>query len=76
MDTCSVTHFKNHALKILSEISDSGEELVVTRHGKPLAHIEPVRTAKHVQLGKLAGTMKIEGDIVGPLGADDWEACK
>ena len=76
MTTCSVTHFKNHALRMLSEIAESGEELTVTRHGKALACIKPVRPPGGIQLGKLAGTAAIAGDIVGPLDANDWEACR
>jgi antitoxin (DNA-binding transcriptional repressor) of toxin-antitoxin stability system len=76
MQTCNVTHFKNHALGILAHIAESGEELTVTRHGKKLARISPVREAPRVQLGKLQGTVAFNGDIVGPLGDEDWHACK
>jgi antitoxin (DNA-binding transcriptional repressor) of toxin-antitoxin stability system len=76
MQTCNVTHFKNHALVILTQIAESGEALTVSRHGKPLALISPIRAAPRVQLGKLQGTVKINGDIVGPIGDDDWSACK
>lgn len=74
MQTCTVTHFKNHASGILAQIAVSGEELTVTNRGKQLARISPVRTAPKVQLGQLQGTVKFNGDIVGPLGDDDWNA--
>ena len=76
MPTCNVTHFKNHALGILTQIAESGEELTVTRHGKKLARISPIRASPRVQLGQLRGTVKFNGDIVGPLGDKDWDACK
>jgi len=76
MDTCSVSYFKNHALRILADLAESGKELVVTRRGKPLAHVAPIRQAGSVELGKLSGTMKIEGDIVEPLGSEEWKACR
>jgi len=52
---------------------------MVTRFGHPVAEItapgsglKPVR-----QLGTMIGTMKITGDIVGPIGDEsDWEAAE
>lgn len=77
MTTHTVTYFKNHALKLLDGVATKGEELMITRHGKPLAHVEPVKKrCDSVELGKLRGTMVIEGDIVAPLGAEDWAACR
>lgn len=76
METCPVTYFKNHALKILSSLAESGTELILTKHGKPLAHMEPVKTVEKPVLGKLKGTMQINDDIVAPMGSDDWDACK
>ncbi len=77
MTTHTVTYFKNHALKLLDDVATKGEELMITRHGKPLAHVEPVRKKDDaVELGKLRGTMVIEGDIVAPLGDEDWAACQ
>ena len=76
MDTCNITHFKNHVLSILSDVAESGRELVVTRHGKPLARVQPACIPKKIELGRLKGTMKVEGDIVAPLGDEDWNACQ
>jgi len=76
MQTCNVTHFKNHALGILAHIAESGEELTVTRHGKKLAVISPARPTARVHLGQLQGTVKFNADIVAPLGEEDWSACK
>jgi prevent-host-death family protein len=75
VNTHTVSYFKNHALRLLNEVATTGEELVITRHGKPLAHVEPVKTNAAVKLGKLKGTLEIKGDIVAPLGDADWAAC-
>lgn len=76
MQTCNVTHFKNHALGILAQIAESGEELTVTRHGRKLARICPIRDDSKLKLGQLKGTVRFNGDIVAPLGDGDWDACK
>ncbi len=76
MTTHTISYFKNHALRLLDEVAVKGEPLLITRRGKALAQVEPVTTAQHVELGKLRGTMRINEDIVAPLGADDWVAAQ
>lgn len=76
MKEISVTHFKNQALKLLDEVSRTGRKLLLTRHGKPLVRVEPAQASEKIVLGKLAGSMTITGDIVAPLGPDDWNACQ
>ena len=77
MNECPVTHFKNHALRILASIAETGDEMIITRHGKPLAHIGPVRSHEKLQLGRLRNTMRINGDIVGPVcDESEWDACR
>ena len=69
--THTISYFKNHALSLLDEVAAKGESLLITRRDKPLARVEPVRTAQGVELGKLSGTMEINEDIVAPLGPND-----
>lgn len=77
MNECPVTYFKNHALRILATIAETGDEMILTRHGKPLAHIEPVKSCEKVQLGKLRNTLQINEDIVGPVcNEDEWNVCQ
>ena len=76
MKTLTVSHFKNHALQLLDEISTSRAEILITRRGKPLALVRPAKSDEAITLGKLKGTMEITGDIVGPLGDTDWKACQ
>jgi prevent-host-death family protein len=70
----TISYFRNHALQLLSGVATTGEEILVTRRGEPLAHIAPANARRRTELGKLAGSMEIKGDIVGPLGDDDWSA--
>jgi prevent-host-death family protein len=37
----TATQFKAHCLKLLDEVAETGETLVVTKHGRPVARIEP-----------------------------------
>jgi prevent-host-death family protein len=37
----SATQFKAHCLRLLDEVAETGETLVVTKHGKPVARVVP-----------------------------------
>jgi prevent-host-death family protein len=37
----TATQFKTHCLRLLDEVAATGETLVVTKHGRPVARIEP-----------------------------------
>lgn len=73
----SISSFKAHALSIVSAVAQTGERVLVTKRGKPMAYLVPAETAgTNRQPGRLAGTLTHEEDVVSPLGADIWEAAK
>ena len=70
-DTVSISHFKAHCLALLARVKRTGQPLLVTRRGEPIAEVVPpsVATARG-WLGSAASTGRITGDIVAP--ASDW----
>lgn len=70
-----VTDFRTQALKVLGEVAETREHVVVTRRGKPLAEIVPF-TGKRTAPGRLAEALVFEDDIVSPLVEADWNACR
>lgn len=78
MKEIAISKFKATCLAVLERVRKTGEPVVVTRFGQPIAKISPPETAKRVpRLGGGAGTMVILGDIVGPTGDEsDWEAAQ
>lgn len=74
MKTMAVSDFKARCLAVLREAQRSGEPLLVTRRGRPLARIEPIsETATERRLGLYRGCMRIRGDIVHSSSEDDWD---
>jgi prevent-host-death family protein len=61
--------FKARCLKLLDRVADTGESLVVTKRGRPVARIVPVAPPAR---SSLRHSVTVHGDIVGPL-LDDWE---
>jgi prevent-host-death family protein len=78
MKSIAVTEFKAHCLALLEDIARTGEPLLVTKRGKPLARVVPsVDGASLYPQDSLAGTVTILGDVVAPvLPASAWSAMR
>lgn len=64
--TISVTQFRNKCGSLLDEVAGKGQELIVTKNGKPVAKVVPVEAN---QRRSLIGSILREGDIVSPIAA-------
>jgi prevent-host-death family protein len=67
--------FKAGCLSLMDRVAETGAEYVITKHGKPVARLGPIRkSAKRSSVfGCMKGTSRILGDIVSPLNVT-WEA--
>jgi len=74
--TVGVADFKTRCLELLDGVGTRGDEIIITKRGKPIAHIGPIRPEMPELKGMYAGQMKIIGDIVNFNLADDWEAAR
>jgi prevent-host-death family protein len=50
----TASQFKARCLRLLDEVAESGETLVITKHGRPVARVEPP-----LRPDDLRGSMKI-----------------
>ena len=76
MEEIAISKFKATCLAVLEKVKKTGQPILVTRFGHPIAQITPPAPAKRApKLGTLAGTVEIHGDIVGPItDISDWDA--
>lgn len=66
--------FKATCLRLMDEVSRTGEEIVITKHGQPVAKLVPVTDkAPRQTFGLLSDQTVIYGDLIEPIG-EDWEA--
>jgi prevent-host-death family protein len=73
--TIKASEFKAKCLAIIDEVASTGETVVVTKNGKPLAELVPHKPKqKRSPYGIWKGT-KITGDIISPIDVE-WEALK
>jgi prevent-host-death family protein len=66
--------FKARCLKLMDEVNETGEEIVVKKRGKPvveLVPLQPLGCRGKVFFGAMKGTATIHSDIIGPF-FDDW----
>ncbi len=77
MRSYGVAAFKAHCLSILEEIAATGEGVVVTKRGKPLARVLPSVGVERDPREGLAGSVQIVGDIVSSVVApQEWDALR
>ncbi|MBI5186156.1 MAG: type II toxin-antitoxin system Phd/YefM family antitoxin [Nitrospinae bacterium] len=76
----ALSEFKTHCTKILREVESTGKSVEITKRGDIVAVLTPPIKVKKSKpenfLGKLRGSATNVGDIVSPLGNDDWNVCK
>jgi prevent-host-death family protein len=65
--------FKAECLRLMDEVARTGQPVVITKHGKPVAQLVPVPAEPSSLFGYMKNTVSIKGDVVGPTD-DRWSA--
>ncbi len=73
-DSMAVSEFKARCLEILEQLRTSGHDLVLTKHGLPIARVVPFSAEPRALRGLLKGEIEIVGDIVQTDLSEEWEA--
>lgn len=76
MKTLQASDFKARCLAVLDELSRTGEPVLITKRGKPVAQLVPAPTDMGQRpQDQLRGTVKVRGDIIEPvLPPEAWDA--
>jgi len=61
MKQIPASKFKEQCLSLLDRVGEDG--IVITKRGKPVAKLIPIRTESSALIGKLKGRLKIKGDV-------------
>ena len=65
------SEFKATFLALMDEVERTGESVVITKNGKPVAELSPHTRRKRNAFGILKGRVFITGDIISPVGIPD-----
>jgi prevent-host-death family protein len=69
--TISAADFKARCLALLDQVDASGDEIVVTKRGRAVARLVPIRAKPK----SMRGSVRVLGDIVAPIDGE-WESMK
>ena len=73
--TLPADEFKNRCLVLLDEVDETGSEIVITKHGRPVARLVPARREAPEIWGRYRDQVRIRGDILAPaVPANEWDA--
>src|SRR5439155_15577909 len=62
--------FKEQCLSILARVAPEG--IIITKHGKPVAVLHPIKAASAGLIGSMKGKIKVKGNILST--GLDWDA--
>ena len=68
----SAAEFKANCLRLMDEVARRRAPIVITKRGKPVAKLVPIDEPRVDPFGCMSGTIKILGDIVGPIEDAGW----
>jgi prevent-host-death family protein len=69
----SATEFKARCLDLMNSVERTGCSVIVTKRGRPVAMLAPVRARRTSAYGFMKGRIKILGDITSPVD-ERWDA--
>lgn len=65
--------FRANCLKLIDEVAETGEEIMITKHGQPAAKLVPHAPKRRAPFGRDKHLVRFIGDIITPLDVE-WEA--
>jgi prevent-host-death family protein len=74
MKQMQASAFKARCLAVMDDVQATGEPVVVTKRGKPVVKVIPIKSENDDIFGFMAGKAKIIGDIESPVvPLKDWK---
>lgn len=76
MKTMAAGKFKAKCLALIDEVYDFKEEVMITKHGKPMAKLVSAQEQRGDIFGFMRGRGRIVGDVLAPVDAGEWNSEK
>jgi len=74
MRTIQASEFKSKCLALMDTVAATGETLVVTKNGKPVAELRPYSGGRVDSPFGLHKNLECHGDVIAPLEEGLWKA--
>ena len=65
--------FKAKCLALMDEVEQNRQEIIITKHGKPVAKLVPAKSRPAELFGRMQDSAKIIGDVIKPVD-EKWDA--
>ena len=69
----SASEFKTHCLRLMDQVQRERREIIITKHGRPVARLLPFDASVPDILGCMRGAVSHYGDLTSPI-EEKWEA--
>ena len=73
MQTIKASEFKAKCLHLMDEVNQTGEEIIITKNGKPVSILKAYSKKPETLFGLHAGKIQSKDDLITPLDID-WDA--
>lgn len=73
MQTIRASEFKSKCLGLMDTVAATGETLVVTKNGKPIAELRPYSGGRIDTPFGLHKNLELNGDVIAPLEEEQWK---
>ncbi|RAU21759.1 type II toxin-antitoxin system prevent-host-death family antitoxin [Paramagnetospirillum kuznetsovii] len=64
--------FKAKCLQLMDEVAQTGESVIITKNGVPVARLAPLSSKPDSLFGIMKDSIHVHGDIMSPT-AEAWE---
>lgn len=71
--TVKISEFKAKCLALIDAVAETGEELIITKYGRPLGKLIPYATRPRTLFGAHRGRIRSHDDLIAPIG-ESWQA--
>jgi prevent-host-death family protein len=66
--------FKAQCLKLMDQVNQTREEIIITKHGQPVVKLVPIDVQGDTFIGYMKGSVTVTGDIIAPVD-EEWDVC-
>ncbi|MFH0730557.1 MAG: type II toxin-antitoxin system prevent-host-death family antitoxin [Pseudomonadota bacterium] len=73
MQTINASVFKAKCLRLMEEVNQTGEEIVIIKNGKPISKLVPYKSRPQSLFGLHEGRVHSHDDLIEPVDIA-WEA--
>ena len=73
--TIPAGEFKARCLQLMDSVARTGERLIITKRGRPVAQLAPLVETRTTLRGFLQGSVRSSGDLLAPIDVE-WDAAR